>query len=85
MIYLQDQNDKELDLALVKMIARLGSSMTSTRTGFYSTLTVFLMMHPDTSVEKLLSMMNTQLRPAGSNLKSVRPKILFLFCFGNNS
>ncbi|KYN40609.1 Myb-binding protein 1A [Trachymyrmex septentrionalis] len=65
-----DQNDKELDLALVKMVTRLGSSLTSTRTGFYSTLTVFLMTHPDTSVEKLLSIMNTQLRPAGSNLKS---------------
>ncbi|KAG5310642.1 DPO5 polymerase, partial [Acromyrmex insinuator] len=69
-IHNTDQNDKELDLALVKMVARLGSSLTSTRTGFYSTLTVFLMTHPDTSVEKLLSIMNTQLHPAGSNLKS---------------
>lgn len=78
---LQDQDDKELNYALVRMVRSLGSSMTFTRRGFYSTLTVFLMMHPDTSVEKLLSIMNTQLHPAGSNPKSVRfLVILFLFC-----
>lgn len=78
---LQDQDDKELNYALVRMVRSLGSSMTFTRRGFYSTLTVFLMMHPDTSVEKLLSIMNSQLHPAGSNPKSVRLLvILFLFC-----
>ncbi|KYN00027.1 Myb-binding protein 1A [Cyphomyrmex costatus] len=68
--HITDQNDKELDFTLDKMVARLGSSLTSTRIGFYSTLTAFLTIYPDTAVEKLLSIMNTQLRPAGSNLKS---------------
>lgn len=71
--YLRQQNtdpdDKEFNHALVSLVRRLGSSMTVTRTSFYSTLTVFLMMHPDTSVERLLSIMNTQLSPAGSNPK----------------
>ncbi|XP_071636162.1 myb-binding protein 1A [Temnothorax longispinosus] len=65
-----DQDDKELNYALVRLVRSLGSSMTVTRRGFYSTLTVYLMMHPDTPVEKLLSIMNSQLHPAGSNPKS---------------
>lgn len=49
----------------------LGSSQTITRKGNYSTLTVFLMMHPETSIDKLLSLTNTQLHPIGKNPKSV--------------
>lgn len=49
----------------------LGSSQTLTRKGNYTALTVFLMMHPETSIEKLLSITNTQLHPIGKNTKSV--------------
>ncbi|KAL6259582.1 hypothetical protein P5V15_009499 [Pogonomyrmex californicus] len=65
-----NQDGEELNYALVRLVRSLGSSMTFTRRGVYSTLTVFLMMHPETSIEKLLSIMNTQLHPAGSNPKS---------------
>lgn len=70
-MYLQDHDDKELNYALVRLVRSLGSSQTVARKGNYSTLTVFLMMHPEISIEKLLSITNTQLQPIGKNSKSV--------------
>ncbi|XP_012541717.2 myb-binding protein 1A [Monomorium pharaonis] len=64
------EDNKELNYTLNRLVRTLGSSMMITRKGTYSTLTVFLMMHPDTPVQKLLSIMNTQLQPASGNAKS---------------
>ncbi|XP_011257399.1 DNA polymerase V [Camponotus floridanus] len=68
--YNTDQDDKELKYALNRLVRSLGSSQTLARKGNYTTLTVFLMMHPETSIEKLLSITNTQLHPIGKNTKS---------------
>ncbi|KAL0130921.1 hypothetical protein PUN28_002485 [Cardiocondyla obscurior] len=65
-----NQDDNELNYALVRLVRSLGSSMTFTRRGFYSTLMVFLKMNPTMSIERLLSIMNTQLHPSGSHPKS---------------
>ncbi|EZA51443.1 Myb-binding protein 1A [Ooceraea biroi] len=64
------EDNKELNYALIRLIRSLGSTTVHARRGFYSTLTTFLTMHPEISVEKLLSTMNTQLSTAGSNAKS---------------
>ncbi|XP_072761085.1 myb-binding protein 1A [Anoplolepis gracilipes] len=66
----EDQDDKELKYALSRLVRSLGSSQIVTRKGTYSTLTVFLMMHPETSIEKLLSITDTQLHPVNKNSKS---------------
>jgi len=71
-LFVQNEDDNELNHALIRLVRGLGSSNTFNRREFYSTFTVFLMMHPETSIEKLLSIMNTQLHPSGSNPKSVR-------------
>lgn len=77
---LQNQDDnKEFDFALVRLVRGLGGSNLFGRKGFYSTLTSLLILHLETSVEKLLSLMNTQLHPAGSNSKSVRFLLSFFF------
>lgn len=70
-LFAQNEDNSELNHALIRLVRSLGSSNTFIRRGFYSTFTVFLTMHPETSIEKLLSIMNTQLNPSCSNLKSV--------------
>ncbi|XP_011866329.1 PREDICTED: uncharacterized protein LOC105561180 [Vollenhovia emeryi] len=66
----RNTDQEELNYALVRLVRSLGSSKTATRKGSYSTLTVFLRMRDDTSPEKLLAIMDSQLHPAGSNPKS---------------
>ena len=73
----QEQDDsKEFKYAIRRIVRSLGSSQTSSRIGFYTTLTVFLVMYPEMSIEKLLSVMNDELRPVSSNSKSVREQNL---------
>lgn len=59
-----------------RLIRSLGSSKTTSRIGFYTTLTVFLTMNSEISVENFLSLIDNELHPVNSNSKSVRN----LFC-----
>lgn len=61
-----------------RLIRSLGSSKTSSRIGFYTTLTGFLTMNPDTSIENFLSIVDNELHPVNSNSKSVRKSICFI-------
>lgn len=69
----QDLDDnKELNYMFIRLVRSLGSSTVFAKRGFYSTLTVFLkIIHHEKLTEKLLSIMNTQLHPVGSNSKNV--------------
>lgn len=64
-------DNKELNYALTRLVRSLGSTTVLARKGFYTTLTAFLTLHPETSIEKLLSIMNIQLHMEQSNTKSV--------------
>lgn len=56
---------------MTRLIRGLGSSKLYAKKGFYSTLTTFLTMHPNTSVDTILVTMDTELHPVNSNTKSV--------------
>lgn len=60
-----------------RLVRSLGSSKTTSRVGFYATLTAFLLMHPELSIDKFLSIVDNELHPANSNSKSVR-KLIYL-------
>ncbi|KAK9297581.1 hypothetical protein QLX08_008798 [Tetragonisca angustula] len=73
--YLSQQNSEhnesqEFKYAMKRLIRSLGSSKTTSRTGFYTTLTVFLTMNSEMSVEKFLSLINTELQPGNNCSKS---------------
>ncbi|XP_068980107.1 myb-binding protein 1A [Bombus flavifrons] len=73
--YLIQQNSEhndsqEFKYAMKRLIRSLGSSKTSSRIGFYTTLTGFLTMNPDTSIENFLSIVDNELHPVNSNSKS---------------
>ncbi|KZC14630.1 PREDICTED: DNA polymerase V [Dufourea novaeangliae] len=65
-----DCNSKEFKYAIRRLIRGLGASKTSSRIGFYTTLTVFLIMYPEMSIEELLSIVDSELHPVSSNPKS---------------
>ncbi|XP_014470444.1 PREDICTED: DNA polymerase V-like [Dinoponera quadriceps] len=73
-LYQQSMNqngNRDLNYALTRLVRSLGSSTVFARRGFYSTLTIFLKLtHHENPIEKLLSIMNTQLHPASSNPKN---------------
>lgn len=56
---------------MTRLIRGLGSSKLYAKKGFYSTLTTYLTMHPDTSIDTILVTMDTELHPVNSNAKSV--------------
>ncbi|XP_076618481.1 MYB binding protein 1a isoform X1 [Colletes latitarsis] len=65
-----EQNDsKEFKYAIKRLIQGLGSSKTSSRVGFYTTLTVFLVMYSKVSIEEFLSIVDNELHPVNSNNK----------------
>ncbi|XP_076642327.1 MYB binding protein 1a [Halictus rubicundus] len=65
-----NQNDsKEFKYAIRRLIRGLGASKTSSRLGFYTTLTVFLIMHPEMSIEDIVSIVDSELHPVNSNNK----------------
>ncbi|KAG7212195.1 hypothetical protein KM043_012535 [Ampulex compressa] len=65
-----DQIDsKELKYAITRIIRSLGSSKMYFKKGCYTTLTVFLTMHPETQIDTVLSVMDKELHPVGSNNK----------------
>ncbi|XP_043262610.1 myb-binding protein 1A isoform X2 [Colletes gigas] len=65
-----EQNDsKEFKYAIKRLIQGLGSSKTSSRVGFYTTLTVFLVMYSKVSIEEFLSIVDNELHPVNSNSK----------------
>lgn len=73
--YLIEQNSEnndtqEFKYAIKRLIRSLGSSKTTSRIGFYTTLTVFLMINPKMSIENFLSIVNNELHPVNSNAKS---------------
>ncbi|PBC32395.1 Myb-bindingA [Apis cerana cerana] len=73
--YLIEQNSEnndtqEFKYAIKRLIRSLGSSKTTSRIGFYTTLTVFLITNPKMSIEKFLSIVNNELHPVNSNAKS---------------
>ncbi|XP_017763658.1 PREDICTED: myb-binding protein 1A [Eufriesea mexicana] len=73
--YLIQQNSEHSDsqefkYAIKRLIRSLGSSKTTSRIGFYTTLTVYLIMNPETSIEQFLSIVNSELHPVNSNSKS---------------
>lgn len=73
----QEQNDsKEFKYAIKRLIRSLGSSKITSRIGFYTTLTVFLIMHPEQPIDNFLSIVDNELHPVNSNSKSVRKLIL---------
>ena len=71
----EQDDSKEFKYAIRRLVRSLGSSQTSSRIGFYTTLTVFLVMYPEMSIEKLLSVMNDELHPVNSNSKGEKADI----------
>ncbi|XP_029041713.1 myb-binding protein 1A-like protein [Osmia bicornis bicornis] len=66
-----EQNDsKEFKYAIKRLIRSLGSSKITSRIGFYTTLTVFLIMHPEQPIDNFLSIVDNELHPVNSNSKS---------------
>ncbi|XP_015174164.1 PREDICTED: myb-binding protein 1A-like protein [Polistes dominula] len=66
-----DINDnKEYKYAMTRLIRGLGSSKLYAKKGFYSTLTTFLIIHSDVSIDTILTTMDTELHPVNSNAKS---------------
>ncbi|XP_054014556.1 myb-binding protein 1A-like [Hylaeus anthracinus] len=65
----EQNGNKEFKYAIKRLIRGLGASKTSSRIGFYTTLTVFLKMHSEISVEELLSIIDSELHPVNSNNK----------------
>ncbi|XP_076236733.1 MYB binding protein 1a [Calliopsis andreniformis] len=63
----EQDDSKEFNFAIKRLIRGLGASKTSSRMGFYTTLTVFLIMYPEMSIDELLSIMDSELRPANSS------------------
>ncbi|OAD61876.1 Myb-binding protein 1A [Eufriesea mexicana] len=63
-------DSQEFKYAIKRLIRSLGSSKTTSRIGFYTTLTVYLIMNPETSIEQFLSIVNSELHPVNSNSKS---------------
>ncbi|XP_043504476.1 myb-binding protein 1A-like protein [Polistes fuscatus] len=71
-----DLNDnKECKYAMTRLIRGLGSSKLYAKKGFYSTLTTFLITHPDVSIDTILTTMDTELHPVNSNAKSEKADI----------
>ncbi|KAL2737232.1 myb-binding protein 1A-like protein [Vespula maculifrons] len=68
-------DNKEHKYAMTRLIRGLGSSKLYAKKGFYSTLTTFLTMHPNTSVDTILVTMDTELHPVNSNTKSEKADI----------
>ncbi|CAD1478873.1 unnamed protein product [Heterotrigona itama] len=73
--YLIQQNSEhnesqEFKYAMKRLIRSLGSSKTTSRIGFYTTLTVFLTTNSGMSVENFLSLIDNELHPVNSNSKS---------------
>ncbi|KAF3421961.1 LOW QUALITY PROTEIN: hypothetical protein E2986_00122 [Frieseomelitta varia] len=73
--YLSQQNSEhnesqEFKYAMKRLIRSLGSSKTTSRMGFYTTLTVYLTMNSEMSVEKFLSLIDNELQPANNYSKS---------------
>ncbi|CAK9816347.1 Myb-binding protein 1A [Anthophora quadrimaculata] len=73
--YLRQQSSEKYDsnefkYAMKRLIRSLGSSKTTSKIGFYTTLTVFLIMHPELPIEKFLFILNSELLPMSSNSKS---------------
>nr|XP_033331334.1 myb-binding protein 1A [Megalopta genalis] len=65
-----NQSDsKEFKYAIRRLIRGLGASKTSSRIGFYTTLTVFLTTHPEMSIEEIISIVDSELHPVNSNNK----------------
>ncbi|CAL7951593.1 unnamed protein product [Xylocopa violacea] len=66
----EENDNQEFQYAMKRLIRSLGGSKTTSRIGFYTTLTVFLTINPEASIEKLLSIVDTELHPVNSNNKS---------------
>ncbi|XP_017879918.1 myb-binding protein 1A-like protein [Ceratina calcarata] len=64
----QDDN-QEFEYGMKRLIRSLGGSKT-TRIGSYTTLATFLMLNPEISIKKFISIVNTELHPVNSNSKS---------------
>ncbi|XP_031845505.1 MYB binding protein 1a [Nomia melanderi] len=64
-----ESDSKEFKYAIRRLIRGLGASKTSSRIGFYTTLTVFLIMYPEMSIEDILSIVDSELQPVSSNNK----------------
>ncbi|KOC64165.1 Myb-binding protein 1A [Habropoda laboriosa] len=66
----EKDDSNEFNYAMKRLIRSLGSSKTASRIGFYTTLTVFLILHPELSIENFLSILNSELHPVNDNSKS---------------
>lgn len=74
--YSSDINDnKECKYAIIRLIRGLGSSKLYAKKGFYSTLTTFLIINPDVSIDTIITTMDTELHPVNSNAKSEKADI----------
>lgn len=62
---------KEFNHTLQRLVRGLGSSKISSRKGFYTTFTVYLSLNPDTSLEKIFSIMDSELKTSSGSTKSV--------------
>ncbi|XP_063979365.1 uncharacterized protein LOC135163664 [Diachasmimorpha longicaudata] len=78
-----DPDSKELDYSLRRLIRGLGASRPSSKKGFYTTLTAYLKLHPQTPLLPLLEILDVELKSSGHNPKSENADIFMgriLFC-----
>ncbi|XP_003704944.2 MYB binding protein 1a [Megachile rotundata] len=66
----EENDSKEFKYAMKRLIRSLGSSKITSRIGFYTTLTAFLVMHPELPIDNFLSVVDSELHPVNSNSKS---------------
>ncbi|XP_001603225.1 myb-binding protein 1A [Nasonia vitripennis] len=65
----ENGESKELNHVLNRLVRGLGSSKVSSRKGFYSTLTVYLALNPDVTLERIFGIMDNELKTSSSNSK----------------
>ncbi|XP_011495730.1 PREDICTED: DNA polymerase V [Ceratosolen solmsi marchali] len=66
----ENGESKEFNHILNRLVRGLGSNKISSRKGFYCTLTVYLLLNPSTKIDKIISIMDNELKTSASSSKS---------------